>query len=108
MSKVDKSTGVKKFIRAVKKRVAYAEIERINISENDFRYHKELLQRINDFGKTHILFFKYETGRLNMKQLVSLLGATENSAMKFLGRQRDAFIKTIQSAENELFLQFPH
>lgn len=108
MSKVDKSTGVKKFIRAVKKRVAYAEIERINIGENDFRYHKELLQRINDFGKTHILFFKYETGRLNIKQLGLLLGTTENNAMKFLRRQRDVFIKTIECAENELILQFPH
>ena len=103
----DIASGIKRYIRDCRIRLKLIESDVINVSDNQWHYYKELNKCLTEYGKTHFLYYKYDTGKLEFSTLRNLLGVGERGAFRYLKRQRELFIEYISQKEIDLFAKYP-
>lgn len=95
------------YVNFVRQRVSFAKLGIIEIEENEFRFYYKIYEKIKDYAKTHILFFKFLIGKYDNIVLQKLLGCNERSVFRFLKRQREDFIDFILGQETVYYTKFP-
>ena len=68
----------------------------------EFKYYKELQQRIGEWAKKHRVAYQYIAGKINSQEAIEYMGVSERMFYRLISKQKTEMIAFIQETENEL------
>lgn len=100
-------TAVRHYLQWIPTRIKFLQ----NFSENDssmeVMYYTELYKNIREWGKNHVLFYKFIMGKMTMAELLPIFGCAERTFYRIMKTQKDDLIKYIQEQEAMLDKKYP-
>ena len=99
--------GLREYINYISNRISYLKIFTVDIPCGEYKYYCLLRKRIKQWGETHIIFYKYLVGEIDMERAKALYGVSERQFYRISTQQRKKLIVYIEEQEVELSKRFP-
>lgn len=100
---------LREYLSYIPRRMAYLRIFYGNacIDSNEYKYLAALIESIKNFGKNHVVYFKYLIKRYSFKKLEKLYGRSERSCRRIIKPQQSELLALIEEKERALYKQYP-
>ena len=106
--KVNANIQVGNYIRYIRQRIGYIKSGILYVEDDERKYLITLYKNIIEYGKKHILYFKYIFDSIDYARLQALMGIDERAIWRYLEHQREKLVRFIQQKELDIFNEYPY
>ncbi len=99
--------GLREYLDYISNRIIYLKILSNYTTCNEYKYLCQLRKRIKQWGKEHIIFYKYLRGTLSLEEAKILYGISYKQLYRLVTSQRKELIVFIEEQEKLLEEQYP-
>lgn len=103
----NESKGLKDYLTYITNRIDYLKVFNMGVPSSEYKYYLALRKVISQWGKNHIVFYKYLRGEIDMDYAKSLYGVSEKEFYRITRLQRKKLIKFIEEHEKVLGEKHP-
>lgn len=98
--------GLLDYISYISMRIAY--LKMYGGDSNEYKFYYVLRKRIKQWGKDHLIFYKYLKGEITNEQAIALYGVSGRTWARIAMHQRKQLIAFIEENEKILDEKYPH
>lgn len=98
--------GLQDYITYISIRIAYMRVYGGDL--NEYKFYYVLRKRIRQWGKEHVIFYKYLMNEITPEQAMVLYGVSHRTWLRISKQQRKQLIVFIEETEKILDEKYPH